>query len=319
MVATNQKAALARVLGHEGGNADDPHDPGGRTSRGVTQRVYDAWRRGHGQPARDVFLASTAEVRAIYLEQYWHRVRADELPAGLDYAVFDAAVNSGPVQAVKWLQRDLGVRVDGVVGQVTLTAARSRQDVAALIASQCARRLAFLKQLRMWRRFGAGWTKRVANVERVAIAMAGGARLTESKSRESPLVVSARADPGQISRPSGAGFAGAAAGAGLATAAAAEALADSLRQAAADIGLAAQSFPAVAAMASAMTACGLLLLVAGVCWRLYIAWRWRVIDKALCGPTDTGNDRMAACGPGLGLFRRRGVFLSKFGERQPRV
>lgn len=319
MVANNQQAALARVLAHEGGNADDPHDPGGRTSRGVTQRVYDAWRRGRDQRARDVFLASMAEVRAIYLEQYWHRVRADELPAGLDYAVFDAAVNSGPVQAVKWLQRDLGVKVDGVVGQVTLAAARARQDVAGVISAVCARRMAFLKQLRTWRRFGAGWTRRVADVERMAIAMSGGAMPGVGKTHAAPQNCAgsqdsgARADPGEIVRPSGAGFAGAAAGAGLATVAAAEAMGDSLRQAATEIGLAAQQFPAVSAMASAMTALGLLLLVAGVCWRFYMAWRWRMIDRALCGPAD--GDHLAAAGPVLRLLRRGDTSLSKFGER----
>lgn len=292
MVAINQQAALARVLAHEGGNVDDPHDPGGRTSRGVTQRVYDAWRKGRGQGSRDVFLASMAEVRAIYLEQYWHRVRADDLPGGLDYAVFDAAVNSGPVQAVKWLQRGLGVRVDGVVGQVTLGAARASGDIQAQIAALCARRLAFLKQLRTWRRFGTGWTRRVAGVERAAMAMAAGkgqrarqgADGRQSHQREGRSG-SAPADPGQIVRPSGAALSQTIAGAGLATAAAAEALGGSLRHAAGEIGNVAQQFPAFVAMASIMTVLGACLLVGGLAWRIYVGWRLKAFRDAV---GDTG-------------------------------
>lgn len=295
MVAINQQAALARVLAHEGGNVDDPHDPGGRTSRGVTQRVYDAWRRGRGQGSRDVFLASMAEVRAIYLEQYWHRVRGDDLPAGLDYAIFDAAVNSGPVQAVKWLQRGLGVRVDGVVGQVTLGAAGASGDMQAQIAALCARRLAFLKQLRTWRRFGRGWSRRVAAVERDAIAMAAGkgqraqrgVERRQSHQREWPIG-SAPADPGQIVRPSGAALSQTIAGAGLATAAAAEALGSSLRNAAGELGNAAQQFPAFAAMASLMTALGACLLVGGLTWRIYVGWRLRTFREAV-GDADVSG------------------------------
>jgi len=316
MVATSQQTALARVLAHEGGNVDDPRDPGGRTSRGVTQRVYDAWRRGKGQPPRDVFLATMTEVRAIYLEQYWRRVRADELPAGLDYAIFDAAVNSGPVQAVKWLQRELGVRADGVVGQVTLAATRSHPAIAALITAVCARRMAFLKQLRTWRRFGAGWTNRVADVERTALMLAAGSKQVPLKRRPVPGNGGARADPAQIRLPAGAGLAQTIAGAGLATAAAAETLGDSLRQAATELGQAAQQLPAFAAMASMMTALGLVLLVAGVGWRLYVAWRWRLIDGAMGGVMDGTMERGSLASRIWGREPAPGQSGgSKFGER----
>lgn len=292
MVANNQQASLARVLAHEGGSVDDRRDPGGRTSKGVTQRVYDAWRRGNSQPRRDVFRIAMSEVRAIYTEQYWNRVRADTLPCGLDYAVFDAAVNSGPVQAVKWLQRALGgIAVDGVVGQVTLGAVRAHTDIPALIAAMCARRMAFLKQLRTWKHFGDGWTRRVSDVESTAVAMASGVKRTgratgKAVTKGAPPGLdlgAARAELSHIRKVRGVGVAQAMAGAGLATAAAAEALGEALRHAAEEIGVAGQDLPGFTTVATWLAATGVLLLAGGVGWRLYLGWRQGKLADAIDG------------------------------------
>ncbi|MFC0283061.1 glycoside hydrolase family 108 protein [Camelimonas abortus] len=282
MVASSQRVALARVLAYEGGSVDDPRDPGGRTSRGVTQRVYDAWRRGRGLPARDVFRISAAEARAIYIEQYWRAVRADDLPAGVDFAVFDAAVNSGPTQAAKWLQRALGVRVDGVVGQVTIAAARAHPDKARLVSDICRRRMTFLKQLKTWGRFGRGWSRRVSDVERQAIAMIAGGR---GRGEAAPAAAAAapRAEPDQLRAVRGAGIAPTLAGAGLAAAAAAETMGQMLRQAGEEMGAAAGQLAAPGALAAWLGAAGAVLLALGVGWRLYVAWRRRLLDEACAG------------------------------------
>lgn len=171
MTASSFDEALRRVLVHEGGYADHPADPGGATMKGVTQRVYDGWRRRHGVPPRAVRLIEPGEVAAIYRRQYWDALRADDLPAGIDYALFDAAVNSGPGQAAKWLQRTLGVAADGQIGEATLAALEGR-DVAALVDGLCDRRLAMLRALRTFPTFGAGWTRRVAEVRAAARKMA---------------------------------------------------------------------------------------------------------------------------------------------------
>ncbi|MFD1476467.1 glycoside hydrolase family 108 protein, partial [Ancylobacter polymorphus] len=169
MTASGFDGALKRVLVHEDGYADHPADPGGATMQGITQRVYDGWRRRHGQPARPVRRIAPDEMAAIYRRQYWDAVRADDLPAGLDYALFDAAVNSGPAQAAKWLQRTLGVTADGQVGEATLVALDGRAP-AQLIDALCDRRLAMLRSLRTFPTFGAGWTRRVAEVRAAAKA-----------------------------------------------------------------------------------------------------------------------------------------------------
>lgn len=167
----NISIALRHVLAHEGGFVNHPKDPGGATNSGVTQKVYDAYRARQGQPPRSVRAITSAEVADIYKRQYWDTIRGDDLPSGLDYAVFDYAVNSGPRRAAMDLQRELGVSVDGIIGQMTLAAA-ANVDIFDLIERLCARRMRFLKGLRHWSTFGRGWTRRVEEVRVAAIQMA---------------------------------------------------------------------------------------------------------------------------------------------------
>lgn len=170
--------ALPHVLIHEGGKVDHPKDPGGRTNRGVTQRVYNAWRSKSNLPQRDVYLIDNMEVAAIYRFQYWDAVMGDRLPEGVGYVVFDGAVNSGPKQSIKWLQRALGSlytgAVDGVIGTLTLNAVAAVNDMDALIGRIIDRREAFLKALKTWSTFGRGWSRRIAQVEATGQAWATG-------------------------------------------------------------------------------------------------------------------------------------------------
>lgn len=171
---SNFPASLAEVLKHEGGWSNHPQDPGGATMRGVTQRVYDAYRARNRLSARSVRNITDAELHDIYKAQYWDAVRADDLPSGIDFAVFDFAVNSGPVRAAKYLQMVLGVTADGAIGQVTLKAAAEAMP-RIVIVDLCDKRLAFLKNLSTWKTFGKGWSSRVAGVRAKALQMASGA------------------------------------------------------------------------------------------------------------------------------------------------
>jgi len=156
----NIETVLAWVLATEGGFVNDPKDPGGPTNMGVTQRVYDAYRKRSGLVPRSVRIINADEVAAIYTRQYWALIRGDDLPSGVDYAVMDYAVNSGPKRAIQDLQRSLRVTPDGIIGDVTL-AALVRADAETVIADLCGRRMNFLRGLRGWARFGRGWSRRV--------------------------------------------------------------------------------------------------------------------------------------------------------------
>lgn len=166
----NFAPSLAHVLASEGGFVNDPHDSGGATNRGVTQAVYDDWRVSHEQARRGVDIIDPNEVEAIYRSLYWNGVQGDLLPSGVDYCAFDGAVNSGPAQASKWVQRAAGVADDGHIGPVTLAAVNAA-DPRRIVNAICNERLAFLEKLPTWSRFGNGWAHRVATVEMTARGM----------------------------------------------------------------------------------------------------------------------------------------------------
>ena len=175
MAAANFERALPLVLKHEGGYVDHPKDPGGATNLGVTIGTLSSWL---GQPATkaDVKALTRATVAPIYRKNYWAAIRADELPAGLDYAVFDFAVNSGPKRAAMALQRAVGVADDGVIGSITLANVANR-PVDVTIERIMADRMTFLRRLSTWPTFGKGWTARCDGVLKEALAMAVAAPL----------------------------------------------------------------------------------------------------------------------------------------------
>lgn len=152
----NFDQAFHQLLGHEGGFVDHPSDPGGATCWGVTERVARAY--GYTGPMRSL---PVEVAKAIYKRDYWNAVKADELPAAVRYSVFDAAVNSGVRQAVKWLQRALVVSDDGAIGPMTLAAAKTA-DGQALKSKMLGARLQFMTDLPTWPSFGRGWARRIA-------------------------------------------------------------------------------------------------------------------------------------------------------------
>lgn len=135
------------VLRWEGGYVNHPSDPGGATNRGVTQRVYDAWRSNRGMPPQDVRLLSEDEMHAIYESGYWRAARCDDLQRRLDLAQFDTAVNMGPGRAIRFLQTAIGCPVDGGFGAITLHAVQQCPDVSGALITYCAERQAFYDRL----------------------------------------------------------------------------------------------------------------------------------------------------------------------------
>lgn len=165
---------MPKILVHEGGKVNHPKDPGGRTNQGVIQRVYDGWRQRNNLPLRSVYDMEPHERDLIYKKQYWDAIKGDDLPQGVDYVVMDGAVNSGPAQSIKWLQRALGVEADGVIGQATLAAVEGINDVDFLIGKILERREQFLRALKTFKTFGKGWMNRVKQVLKIGQAWAVG-------------------------------------------------------------------------------------------------------------------------------------------------
>jgi len=165
----NFPAALQALLKHEGGYVNHPSDPGGMTNLGVTKRVWEEW-VGHEVDEKQMRALTPELVAPLYKKKFCDKVCVDELPTGLDLAVFDLAVNSGPGRAAKMLQKVLGVTQDGAIGPQTLAKAVN-VDSSKLIADYNAERLAFLQALPTWGTFGKGWGRRVAEVTEQATHM----------------------------------------------------------------------------------------------------------------------------------------------------
>lgn len=163
----NFEQALEKLLHHEGGYVNHPSDPGGQTNMGVTRRVYEEW-VGRESSEKEMRNLTAADVAPIYKAKYWDRVKADNLPNGLNYAVFDASVNSGTGRAAKWLQECVGAVPDGGIGPKTL-AMVAQHDPEELIIKYCDMRQAFLESLPTFETFGKGWTRRVNEVREAAL------------------------------------------------------------------------------------------------------------------------------------------------------
>lgn len=159
--------ALEKLLEHEGGFVNNKHDLGGITNHGVTIQTWQEW-VGRESSEKEMRNLTHADVAPIYKKKYWDRVKADELPNGLNYAVFDASVNSGTGRAAKWLQECVGAVPDGAIGPKTLAmvASHAPED---LIIKYCDIRQAFLESLPSFEHFGKGWTRRVNEVRETAL------------------------------------------------------------------------------------------------------------------------------------------------------
>lgn len=154
----NFDRAFDLLMTHEGGFSNHPDDPGGATMYGVTEAV--ARENGYTGDMRDFLLA---DAKKIYKTKYWDRCQCEVMPDVIRYPLFDAAVNSGPGQAIKWMQAAAGVKADGIIGPMTRQAV-TLLDPYALKAAMLARRLRFLTDLKSWPAFSRGWSRRIAAI-----------------------------------------------------------------------------------------------------------------------------------------------------------
>jgi lysozyme family protein len=168
MSAATYEAAMIRVFADEGGYTNDPVDPGGATNWGIT--IIDARKYWKADASPDDVKSMPKSVASdIYRKHYANPMRYDDLPAGFDYSVLDAAINSGVGRAPAWAGKALGIPVKSISDVVG--PANAAADKVSVIQKYWAVRLAFLKGLSTFWRFGKGWTRRVTNGEAAAVKM----------------------------------------------------------------------------------------------------------------------------------------------------
>lgn len=143
---------INRVLGHEGGYVDDPTDPGGETQWGISKRSY---------PKVDIKALTRNQAIAIYHRDFWVPIKGDSMSDGAAFQLMDGAVNSGPREAIRFLQRAVGVADDGHFGPVSL-AAMQKVSETDFIMRYVAERMDYMTKLKNWVHHGKGWIRRMA-------------------------------------------------------------------------------------------------------------------------------------------------------------
>lgn len=169
------RACLPRILKHEGGYVDHPDDPGGATNLGVTLATARAYKldmdRDGDVDKADVKALNPATVAPVYHRGYWLASSADICPPGLDYMVFDCAINQGVGRAVRWLQQVAGVAPDGMIGPKS-KAAIAALDPSKAVKAYSALREAHYRSLPTFKTFGKGWMRRLLDVSVQALTEA---------------------------------------------------------------------------------------------------------------------------------------------------
>jgi len=166
---SNFKQALEYLVKSEGGYVDNPKDPGGRTNLGVTQKVWESW-VGRESNEKEMRALTKTDVEPLYKRKYWDACRCDDLPTGLDYLVFDFAVNAKVGRSAKTLQICVGVSVDGQIGNQTIEAIKKIAP-SDLIERFSEAKINFYKSLVTFPTFGKGWLNRVEEVKTTALKM----------------------------------------------------------------------------------------------------------------------------------------------------
>jgi lysozyme family protein len=139
----------------EGGWSNHKADPGGKTMYGVTEASWHAYQDKVGMKRTPVRLITKAQALAFYRSEFWDKINGDQLHPGVDLATHDASVNSGVSRGLKWLK-----------------AAAGSDDHSVTVRKVCRARLSFMQSLKIWKTFGKGWGRRVADIEVKGVAMA---------------------------------------------------------------------------------------------------------------------------------------------------
>lgn len=166
---SNWDKSFQLLLKSEGGYVDHPSDPGGRTNLGVTQAVWENW-IGRSSNEKEMRSLTADMVEPLYKKKYWDACKCDELPNGLDYLVFDFAVNAGVGRSIKTLQTSVGATPDGAIGPKTIQAVMvcSKNQLIDKFSEE---KLKFYQSLPTFATFGNGWTNRIAHVKTDALQM----------------------------------------------------------------------------------------------------------------------------------------------------
>jgi len=160
---------IKMVLQHEGGYVNHPSDPGGETKYGISKRAY---------PEVNIAELTEEDAEELYFNDYWSRIKGEELPAGVACVVMDYAVNSGISRASKALQAACGIsNGDGIIGPATLAAVWTtvkNDGEESVVNAVTEQRQGFIRGLSIYETFGKGWERRITETHEKAMELLNG-------------------------------------------------------------------------------------------------------------------------------------------------
>ncbi|MGL4467950.1 MAG: glycoside hydrolase family 108 protein [Plesiomonas shigelloides] len=159
-----------RCIGHEGGFQNDQRDRGNWTGGEVGKGELKGTKFGLAAmtyPEIDIRSLTIDQAKVIYKRDWWDKFCMWRYPAAMQYQMFDAAINHGVGRANQMLQRALGVTADGKIGPITLDAA-NKADLNDLLLRFIAERLQYFTEVKTWKTYCTGWTRRMVQNLRYA-------------------------------------------------------------------------------------------------------------------------------------------------------
>ena len=156
--------ALQKILGWEGGFANDPDDNGGPTMKGVTIGTYKEYCRRKGRPVptvEDLKRITNAEILDLANTLYWSKIQGDKINnQSIANLCFDCVWGSG-TGYIKKIQQVLGVKADGIFGPISLNALNNYVPQKEIFTKLWNRRKQFLEGCSDAWKYLRGWMRRL--------------------------------------------------------------------------------------------------------------------------------------------------------------
>ena len=162
--------AFERVIGHEGRYQNDYEDRGNWTSGKVGVGERKGTKFGISAmtyPHLNIKALTVAQAKKIYFEDFWLKLGGESFHKAVMYQLFDAAINHGMSRSIKFLQKTVDTKPDGIFGPKT-EAAALKADLNDVLILFIAERLDFMNDIKTWATYGRGWSQRVADNLRLA-------------------------------------------------------------------------------------------------------------------------------------------------------
>ena len=154
---------------------ETPGDTGGWTDMGVTLISWRDFNDDQSLTKADLGVATNDDLSAFYQAEFWTRMQLEQMPAGMDMMLLNAACLSGAPRATMLLQEQLGVTVDGCIGDETLKALHKAMGAVPTpdeIDIYAEKHVSFLRELRTYGQFGGGWVARISRCVAVSRQLA---------------------------------------------------------------------------------------------------------------------------------------------------